>query len=133
MRPVARKAGGRVGDKALKLALASDILPEVIAPTRTVLASSAKLVNLVGDLPAQLHRGKRGEARPLGGAVIGLLRLLAPMLPRKYRVNPAEANAAALLDAVVVAKAGCRRIVSEEMNRDPAQGRLSFAMSMDRR
>ena len=60
--------------------------------------------------------GKRHEARPLEGAVIALLRLLAPILPRKYRVNPAEAIAAALLDAVVVARPGCRWINSEDMN-----------------
>ena len=60
--------------------------------------------------------GKRTEARPLEGAVIALLRLLAPALPKKYRVNPAEAIAAALLDAVVVAKPGCLWITSEEMN-----------------
>ena len=60
--------------------------------------------------------GQRNEARPLEGAVIALLRLLAPILPKKYRVNPAEAIAEALLDAVVVARPGCRWINSEDMN-----------------
>jgi hypothetical protein len=45
-----------------------------------------------------------------------LLRFLAPILPKKFRVNPADAIAAALLDAVIVAKPGCRRIYAGEMN-----------------
>ena len=60
--------------------------------------------------------GKRKAARPAEGAVIALLRLLAPILPKKYHVNPADAIAAALLDAVIAAKPGCRWITSEEMN-----------------
>ncbi|MFM0649231.1 NAD-dependent epimerase/dehydratase family protein [Paraburkholderia bryophila] len=60
--------------------------------------------------------GERNEARRAEGAALTVLRLLAPILPRKFHVNPAEAIAAALLDAVVVAKTGCRRIYSEEMN-----------------
>jgi uncharacterized protein YbjT (DUF2867 family) len=60
--------------------------------------------------------GERNEARAAEGAALTLLRLLAPILPRKFRVNPADVIAAALLDAVIVAKTGCRRINAEEMN-----------------
>ena len=203
-------ATGLVGDRALKLALASNAFSEVIAPTRKPLTPSAKLVNPVvlrledlashlatyeldavicalgttiakagskeafrhvdyelpiafgkaahaagvetfaivsfmggstdsrffygrtkGEVERDIQKigfrsltickpnfigGKRNEARPLEGAVIALLRLLAPILPKKYRVNPADAIASALLDAVVVAKPGCRWIASEEMN-----------------
>ena len=60
--------------------------------------------------------GERDEARAAEGAVVSLLRFFAPILPKKLRVNPADAIAAKLLDAVIVAKLGCRWINSQEMN-----------------
>ena len=60
--------------------------------------------------------GDRNEARSAEGAALRLLRLLGPVLPKKLHVNPAEVIAAALLDAVIVAKTGCRWIYAEEMN-----------------
>ena len=60
--------------------------------------------------------GERNEARAAEGAVLALLRFFAPILPKKLRVNPADAIAAKLLDAVIVAKLGCRWINSQEMN-----------------
>jgi uncharacterized protein YbjT (DUF2867 family) len=60
--------------------------------------------------------GKRNEARAAEGATLTLLRLLAPILPKKFRVNPADVIAAALLDAVVAARPGRHWIYAEEMN-----------------
>jgi uncharacterized protein YbjT (DUF2867 family) len=60
--------------------------------------------------------GERNEARRAEGAALCLARLLAPILPKKFHVNPAEVIAAALLNAVIVAKTGCRWISAEEMN-----------------
>jgi uncharacterized protein YbjT (DUF2867 family) len=60
--------------------------------------------------------GERNEARAAEGAALTLLRLLAPILPKKFHVNPADVIAASLLDAITVAKAGCRWIYAEEMN-----------------
>jgi uncharacterized protein YbjT (DUF2867 family) len=60
--------------------------------------------------------GERNETRSAEGAALALVRLLAPILPKKFQVNPAEVIAAALLDAVIVAKTGCRWIYAEEMN-----------------
>jgi uncharacterized protein YbjT (DUF2867 family) len=60
--------------------------------------------------------GERQEVRRAEGAALALIRLLAPILPKKFHVNPADVIAAALLDAVLVAKAGCRWIGAEEMN-----------------
>ncbi|SFP99612.1 NAD(P)H-binding protein [Variovorax sp. 770b2] len=202
-------ATGLVGSRALKLALSDDAFSEVIAPTRTPLARSDKLVNPVasrleeltpllasskphavicalgttqakaGSKEAFLHvdhelpvafgkaahaagvetyaivtamgastgspffytrtkgeverdireigfrslticrpsliGGERNEARSAEGAALMLTRLLAPILPKKLRANPADAIAAALLGAVIVAKPGCRWIYSEEM------------------
>ena len=60
--------------------------------------------------------GERNEARSAERAALTLLRLLAPILPKKFHVNPADVIAASLLDAVIVAKMGCRWIYAEEMN-----------------
>jgi uncharacterized protein YbjT (DUF2867 family) len=60
--------------------------------------------------------GERNEARRAEGAALSLARLLAPILPKKFQVNPADVIAAALLNAVIVAKTGCRWISAEEMN-----------------
>ena len=60
--------------------------------------------------------GERNEARAAEGAALTLLRFLAPLLPKKFHVNPADVIAAMLLDAVIVAKMGCRWINSQEMN-----------------
>lgn len=60
--------------------------------------------------------GERNESRNAEGAALMLLRLLAPILPKRFHANPAEVIAAALLDAVFAEKTGCRRIQAEEMN-----------------
>ena len=203
-------ATGLVGSKTLKLALASELVSTVIAPTRKPLAPGDRLVNPVGldledliptlmsykpdavvcalgttqaiagskeafryvdyELPLAFGRaahtasvetygivtamgsspesmsfyyrtkgeverdiqkiafqslticrpsligGERNEARAAEGAVLALLRFFAPILPKKLRVNPADAIAAKLLDAVIVAKLGQRWINSQEMN-----------------
>ena len=62
--------------------------------------------------------GERNEARRAEGAALALARLLAPILPKKFHVNPADVIAAALLNAIIVAKTGCRWISAEEMNGD---------------
>jgi uncharacterized protein YbjT (DUF2867 family) len=60
--------------------------------------------------------GERNEVRRAEGMALALARLLAPILPKKFHVNPADVIAAALLNAVIVAKTGCRWISAEEMN-----------------
>ena len=60
--------------------------------------------------------GERDEVRRAEGAALTLARLLAPILPKKLHVNPADVIAAALLGAVIAAKTGCRWIYAEEMH-----------------
>jgi uncharacterized protein YbjT (DUF2867 family) len=60
--------------------------------------------------------GERNEVRGAERTALALARFLGPILPRKIRVNPADAIAAALLDAVVAAKIGCRWIYAGEMS-----------------
>jgi uncharacterized protein YbjT (DUF2867 family) len=60
--------------------------------------------------------GERNEARGAERAGLALFRFLAPILPKKFHVNPADVIAGALLNAVIAAKMGCRWIYAEEMN-----------------
>ena len=60
--------------------------------------------------------GERSETRIAEGAVLAISRLLAPILPKKFHVNPAPVIAASLLDSVLIARAGCRWIFAEELN-----------------
>jgi uncharacterized protein YbjT (DUF2867 family) len=60
--------------------------------------------------------GERNEVRRAEAAALTLARFLSPVLPKKFHVNPADVIAAALLDAVLVAKTGCHWINADEMN-----------------
>jgi len=60
--------------------------------------------------------GPRNEPRAAEGFVLALSRALAPVLPKKFHVNPASVIAAALLDSVLAARPGFRLILSEELN-----------------
>jgi hypothetical protein len=42
--------------------------------------------------------------------------VLAPILPKKFHVNPAPVIAASLLDSVLTARPGCRWVFAEELN-----------------
>ncbi|MBC9176835.1 Rossmann-fold NAD(P)-binding domain-containing protein [Pseudoroseomonas ludipueritiae] len=62
-----------------------------------------------------LSGGRRQERRPaeqLGGMVLGLL---APVLPRRLRINPAASIARAMVDAAIAATPGKRIIGSAEL------------------
>lgn len=60
--------------------------------------------------------GERNESRSGESAALKAVRFLAPILPKKLRINPADVIAARLLKAVLDAKAGCRWIYADEMN-----------------
>jgi uncharacterized protein YbjT (DUF2867 family) len=60
--------------------------------------------------------GERSETRIAEGAVLAISRALAPILPKKFHVNPAPVIAAALLDSVLTARPGCRWVFAEELN-----------------
>src|SRR6266852_652566 len=60
--------------------------------------------------------GERSETRIAEVAVLAILRALAPILPKKFHVNPAPVIAASLLDSVLTARPGCRWVFAEELN-----------------
>ncbi|BDU22531.1 NAD(P)H-binding protein [Dyella sp. GSA-30] len=60
--------------------------------------------------------GERKETRRLESAALALAGVLAPILPKKFRVNPAQVIAGSLLNAAIAAKTGCHWIHAEEMS-----------------
>jgi uncharacterized protein YbjT (DUF2867 family) len=60
--------------------------------------------------------GERNEVRRAEAAALLLLRLFAPILPKRLRVNQAHVIAHALIDAVIDARPGCHSINAENMN-----------------
>jgi len=59
--------------------------------------------------------GERKEQRWTESFGLKIFTLLAPILPRRYRIAPAERIAAALLAAARAAQAGVRIVESEEI------------------
>lgn len=62
--------------------------------------------------------GVRDEFRPGEAIAMKLVRLLGPLVPRRYRVVPAESVAQVLLDAAVKAEEGLRIVESEKIRRE---------------
>jgi uncharacterized protein YbjT (DUF2867 family) len=61
------------------------------------------------------ERGNHGGPRPMERLSLRLLKLFGLLVPAKYRVVPAEAIAAALIEAAVAAQPGMRVIESEAL------------------
>jgi uncharacterized protein YbjT (DUF2867 family) len=59
--------------------------------------------------------GKRGESRFAEGLALTLSRILAPVLPNKFHVNPAAKIAGVLLDSVIAAVPGCHYRYAESL------------------
>jgi len=59
--------------------------------------------------------GKRDESRFAEGLALTLSRILAPVLPKKFHVNPAAKIAGVLLDSVIAAVPGCHYRYAESL------------------
>ena len=59
--------------------------------------------------------GERNEARAAEKAALTLASILSPVLPRKFRINPAERIAASLVNAAITARPGRHWIKSDSM------------------
>jgi uncharacterized protein YbjT (DUF2867 family) len=60
--------------------------------------------------------GPRTEVRNAERAALSVSRLLAPVLPKKFHVNPAPVIAASLLNSVLAARPGSQWVFAETMN-----------------
>jgi hypothetical protein len=59
--------------------------------------------------------GERDEFRLAESLVLKLSHFLAPVLPKRFHVNPAPNIAQALVDAVVAAEPGCHFRYSDSL------------------
>ena len=59
--------------------------------------------------------GKRSEARAAEHAALTLARILSPILPKKFLINPAERIAASLIDAAITARPGRHWVYSDAL------------------
>lgn len=59
--------------------------------------------------------GERAVARAGEGAALRILRVLGPVLPRRWRINPAPRIAAALLEAALAAAPGVHVVTSAQL------------------
>jgi uncharacterized protein YbjT (DUF2867 family) len=59
--------------------------------------------------------GKREESRFGEGVALGLSRILAPILPKKFHINPASKIAAVLVDSIIAAEPGCHYRYAETL------------------
>lgn len=59
--------------------------------------------------------GDRGESRAAEGIALTLSRVLAPILPKSWRANPASNIAKALVDAVLAGEPGCHFRYSDSL------------------
>jgi uncharacterized protein YbjT (DUF2867 family) len=59
--------------------------------------------------------GHREESRLAEGIALRLSRILAPILPKKFHVNPAPTIAAALVNAIIAAEPGCHFRYAESL------------------
>ena len=59
--------------------------------------------------------GRRAEFRLGERAAVGALTLLGPLLPRRWRINPAHAIAQAMLEAAINAPPGMHVITSDQL------------------
>jgi hypothetical protein len=60
--------------------------------------------------------GPRDEVRPAERVTLALSRLLAPVLTKKFHVNPSPVIAASLLNSALAARPGSQWIFAEQMN-----------------
>jgi uncharacterized protein YbjT (DUF2867 family) len=59
--------------------------------------------------------GNRDKSRFAEGIALGLSRILAPILPKKFRVNAAPKIAAVLVDSIIAAEPGCHYLYAESL------------------
>ncbi|APA68712.1 NAD-dependent dehydratase [Janthinobacterium sp. 1_2014MBL_MicDiv] len=116
---------------AARLALAAGTRAYVLNSAAGANASSRIFYNRVkGELERDLEQlgfaslthvrpgligGEREVARAGEGAALRILRVLGPMLPPRWRINPAPRIASALLEAAIAAAPGVHVVASDRL------------------
>jgi hypothetical protein len=118
-------ASGVVGRAVLQLALEHQGVAAVIAPTRNVLPSHGKLTNpvtaeLESLLPQAIERWSIDAVicalgTTMKKAVLRMVQVFAPILPRRLRANPASTIARVALEAVVNPRPGVHVVFTQNL------------------
>lgn len=66
-------------------------------------------------LRPMIIEGARGDSRPAEGVVLALAKVLGPILPRRFRANPASTIGRALIDAAVNPKQGIHMVLTQDL------------------
>jgi uncharacterized protein YbjT (DUF2867 family) len=66
-------------------------------------------------LRPMIIEGARAESRLAEGIVLGLAKALGPILPRRFRANPASTIASVAVEAVVNPTPGVRVVFTQEL------------------
>lgn len=103
---------------ALVSAIGADVNSSFFYPkTKGEVERDMKLVGFksLTILRPSIIGGKREDSRFAEGIAVALSRGLAPILPKKFHVNPAAKIAAALLDSIIAAEPGCHYQYAESL------------------
>jgi uncharacterized protein YbjT (DUF2867 family) len=103
---------------ALVSAIGADVNSSFFYPkTKGEIERDIKLVGFrsLTILRPSIISGERKESRFAEGIALGLSRLLGPILPKKFHVNPAAKIADVLLESVINAEPGCRYRYAESL------------------
>jgi uncharacterized protein YbjT (DUF2867 family) len=103
---------------ALVSAIGADVNSSVFYPkTKGEVERDLKLVGFrsLTILRPSIIGGKREDARFAEGIALALSHILAPILPKKFHVNPAAKIAGVLIDSIIAAEPGCHYRYAETL------------------
>src|SRR5271167_1048168 len=103
---------------ALVSAIGADANSSLIYPkTKGEVERDMKLVGFksLTILRPSIIGGMRNESRFAEGVALTLSRILAPVLPKKFHINPAAKIAGVLLDSIIEAIPGCHYRYAESL------------------
>ena len=103
---------------ALVSAIGADVSSSFFYPrTKGEVERDIKLVGFrsLTILRPSIIGGKREDSRFAEGVALALSRILAPILPKKFHVNPAEKIAGVLVESIIAAEPGCHYRYAESL------------------
>jgi len=103
---------------ALVSAIGADVKSSFFYPkTKGEVERDMKLVGFrsLTILRPSIIEGKREDARFAEGIALALSHMLAPILPKKFHVNPAAKIAGVLIDSIIAAEPGCHYRYAESL------------------
>src|SRR5271163_1406874 len=103
---------------ALVSAIGADVNSSFFYPkTKGEVERDMKLIGFrsLTILRPSIIAGKREDARFAEGIALALSRVLAPILPKKFHINPAAKIAGVLIESIIAAEPGCHYRYAETL------------------